>query len=289
MSAFLARGIGRRGLAAPRWQNMPPPSTASVSHAARYLSTAPGLHDKDLQDLLENNKKWVAKMKLQDPTFFDKLGAGQAPNYLYFGCSDSRVPANEILGLEPGTVFVHRNLGNCVGGQDLNALSVLEYAVKHLDVKHIIVTGHYDCGAVRAAASKQDLGLIENWFRMIRDVYRLHQTQLDMVQDDEERHRKLVELNVVEQCLNLYKTGVVQRKRLETYQDPSVPHAYPRIHGMVFDPKDGVLKKMPINFGRAVEKLKHVYDLYELDAKDKTGHYMLKKPTPAKGDDASEK
>lgn len=254
-------------------------ATRAWSPSLRACSSTTDRLDPDIVGLLEKNKQWTREMKAKDPAFFDKLGAGQAPKYLYFGCSDSRVPANEILGLDPGEVFVHRNLGNCVGGQDLNALSVLEYAVEHLDVKHIIVTGHYDCGAVKAAASKQDLGLMENWFRMIRDVYRLHQSQLDMEPDDEARHRKLVELNVVEQCLNLYKTGVVQRKRLKTYEDERVEYAYPRIHALVFDPNDGILKKLPIDFRRTVAQHSHIYDLYSLEKSKKRddGHFMLKK------------
>ena len=230
--------------------------------SARGLCTLPGDKFQDIQDLLDNNKRWVKKMESNDPDFFNRLGAGQAPKYLYFGCSDSRVPANEILGLEPGNVFVHRNVGNQVNGQDLNALTVLEYAVEHLGVEHIIVTGHYDCGAVRAAQSNQDLGLIENWVRMIRDVHRLHRRTLDAIDDPEMKHRKLVELNVVEQCLNLYKTGVVQRHRKKTHADQSTKYATPRIHGLVFDPKDGVLKKLPISFKETIDKYKHIYDLY---------------------------
>ena len=127
--------------------------------------------DPDLKSMLEANRTWVDARNKADPTFFKRLGAGQQPKYLYFGCSDSRVPANEIMGLEPGEVFVHRNVGNLVPGNDLNSLSVLQYAVEVLDVKHIIVAGHYDCGAVRAAVKTHDAGLIENWLRGIRDVY----------------------------------------------------------------------------------------------------------------------
>ena len=127
--------------------------------------------DPDLKSVLEANRTWVDARNKEDSTFFKRLGAGQQPKYLYFGCSDSRVPANEIMGLEPGEVFVHRNVGNLVPGNDLNSLSVLQYAVEVLDVKHIIVAGHYDCGAVRAAVKTHDAGLIENWLRGIRDVY----------------------------------------------------------------------------------------------------------------------
>eukprot|EP01032_Pedospumella_encystans_P022230 gene22230-25189_t len=134
-----------------------------------------------LKGILAGNLKWVEQMKSDDAEFFDKLAQPQKPRYLYFGCSDSRVPANEILGLNPGEVFVHRNIGNQVPGNDLNVLAVLEYAVEHLKVTDIIVVGHYDCGAVRAANKRQDLGLLENWLRLIRDVYRLHKDYIDLI------------------------------------------------------------------------------------------------------------
>eukprot|EP01036_Dinobryon_divergens_P027832 gene27832-36670_t len=230
-----------------------------------------------LKSILDNNRKWVEEKNQTDPDFFANLIKPQKPKYLYFGCSDSRVPANEILGLGAGEVFIHRNIGNLVPGNDLNALSVLEYAVRHLGVTDIIVTGHYDCGAIRAATSRQDLGLLENWLRQIRDVYRLHKDYLDLISDDEQRHFSLVELNVIEQCLNLYKTGVVQRKRYQTRKElllkasPSTQKAnveddvYPRIYGMVFNPADGYLKKLTVNFERRVGSLDHIYGLYDND------------------------
>eukprot|EP00039_Didymoeca_costata_P021979 m.3333 g.3333 ORF g.3333 m.3333 type:complete len:304 (+) comp2750_c0_seq1:165-1076(+) len=258
-------------------QNIVIPKSPSIhASTARFQSSNPKepirVQQKldehpEIEDLLENNKKWVADRNAEDSEFFERLGSGQAPTYLYFGCSDSRVPANEILGLHPGEVFVHRNIGNLVPVSDLNALSVLEFAVDFLQVKHIIVTGHYDCGAIRAASKTQDLGLIENWLRNIRDVYRLHRNTLDDISDDEDRHRKLVELNVVEQCLNLYKTGVVQRRRLKTHEEGLGKFAYPRIHGLVFDPSVGLMKKLKINFKDEIKDMKHIYDLY--DVKDK--------------------
>ena len=170
-----------------------------------------------VEEILSNNRRWVDLTNKEDPDFFKNLGAKKIlPKYLYFGCSDARVPVNQILGLDPGEVFVHRNIGNLVPVNDLNALSVLEFAVTHLDIKDIIVAGHYDCGAVRAATSKQDMGMLENWLRLIRDVYRLHNDHLDHIDDEEERHFRLVELNVMEQCINLFKTGVIQRKRNQT-------------------------------------------------------------------------
>ena len=179
----------------------------------------------------------------------------------YIGCSDSRVPANQILGLGPGEVFVHRNVGNQVIGSDMNCLSVIEFAVKHLNVKHIIVAGHYDCGAVHASMKKQDLGLLENWIRSIRDVYRIHQQSMSLIEEPEQRHRRMVELNVIEQCLNLYKTGAVQEKRMECIKRGD-KLAYPRVHAMVFDPKVGLLKKLPINFRKVISQFKDIYDMY---------------------------
>lgn len=214
--------------------------------------------DSPIQQILDNNKVWAAEITRNDPTFFKRLAVKQEPKYLYFGCSDSRVPSNHILGLGPGEVFVHRNIGNQIPGNDLNSLSVLEYAVKHLGVTDIIVTGHYDCGAVRAATSKQDLGMLENWLRLIRDVYRLHKDHLDHISDPEERHRRLVELNVVEQCLNLYKTGVVQRRQIETRPSGEM---VPRIHGTVFDQSTGLLRHLKVDFEKRIGNLNHIYSL----------------------------
>ena len=247
---------------------------ASFKATSRTFSvTCVGKHPNDtnkdnpstvgIDTLLERNRKAVAKIKEKDPNFFNELAKGQQPKFLYFGCSDSRIAADTLLGLKPGEVFVHRNLGNCVPGNDLNALSVLEYAVGVLDVEHIIVGGHYDCGAVRAAMSRKEHGLMENWFRGIRDVYRLHLEELDAIEDLEQRHRRFVELNVKEQCLNLFKTNVVQAKRLKTYHDESIPFSYPRIHGVTFDPANGLLKRLPLDFKKIIKELQHVYDLHE--------------------------
>ena len=216
-----------------------------------------------IDTLLERNKRAVAEIKRKDPNFFNELAKGQQPKFLYFGCSDSRIAADTLLGLKPGEVFVHRNLGNCVPGNDLNALSVLEYAVGVLGVEHIIVGGHYDCGAVRAAMSNKCHGLMENWFRGIRDVYRLHLDELDAITDPEDRHRRFVELNVKEQCLNLFKTSVVQAKRLQTYHDDTIRFSYPRIHGVTFDPANGLLNRLPLDFKKAISDLQHVYDLFD--------------------------
>lgn len=230
-----------------------------------------GSKDCTVNVLLKNNRQWIKENVDKDPEFLKKLSAPQKPRYLYIGCSDSRVPANEIIGLGPGEVFVHRNVGNQIPGNDLNVLSVLEYAIGTLDIKDILVVGHYDCGAVRAAERRQDLGTLENWLRLIRDVHRLHKETLSHISNEETRHKALVELNVVEQCLNLYKIGVIQRKRIQSEQaliaqgkDPRKhrDEIVPRIHGMVFNFHDGSLKRIPVDFEHRVGSLDHIYGLY---------------------------
>ena len=220
--------------------------------------------DPALERLFVNNRAWVDRVNKEDSGFFPELAKGQSPDFLYIGCADSRVSITKLVGADLGELFVHRNVANMVVATDLNLLSVLTYAVEHLKVRHILVTGHYDCGGVRAAMKNQDLGpVLGAWIQNIRDVYRLHKDELDAIEDEEQRHRRLVELNVAEQCLNLYKTSVVQNKRLETHADPEIPFTYPRVHGLVFDPGTGVLSKIPIDYQRAVSELHNVYDLFE--------------------------
>jgi carbonic anhydrase len=160
--------------------------------------------------ILDNNKNWVENQLALDPEYFKDLAKGQQPPLLWIGCSDSRVPANEIIGAKPGEVFVHRNIANMVIHSDMNMLSVLDYAVNVLKVKHIIVCGHYGCGGVKAAMGNQSIGLIDNWIRHIKDVYRLHEHYLDTIKDEEERFNKFVEVNAQEQVFDLAKTSIVQ-------------------------------------------------------------------------------
>lgn len=234
------------------------------------------LNDADLSVIMSNNRRWHAQQLEKDPEYFKQLSKPQTPKYP-IGCADSRVPANEIMGLAPGEVFVHRNVANLVVNNDFNVHSVLQYAVNVLKVRHILVTGHYDCGGIKASMARQDHGLLENWIRNIRDVYRLHQDELDAIVDDEQRARRLTEFNVLEQCINLYKTGIIQKRRLETFKDPDIEFTHPRIHGFVFDPRDGILHKLKLDFRGLVEKYSGVYDLYETDAETQA-HYMLKRP-----------
>lgn len=224
--------------------------------------------ESPMKRLISQNREFVSKTIQTEPEFFSALAHGQKPEYLYFGCSDARIAANSLLGLKPGEVFVHRNLGNQCPVNDMNSLSVLEYAVNGLNIKNIIVGGHYNCGAVMAAMTNKHHGhIMENWFRMIRDVYRYHMEEINSIQDPVQQHRKLVELNVVEQCLNLYKTNIVQLKRKETYENPKIGVAYPRIYGIVFDPATGLMEQLPINFKDILGKYRHIYDLYDVDSK----------------------
>ncbi len=213
--------------------------------------------EKSYQKLLDNNKNWVQTKLNQNPEYFKILAQGQTPEYLWIGCSDSRVPANEVTGTNPGEMFVHRNIANLVVHNDLNLLSVLAYAVDVLKVKHVIVCGHYGCGGVQAAMSNKQYGLIDNWLRNIKDVYRTHSTELDAIEDENSRFRRFVELNVMEQVKDLGKTTIVQ-------------NAWARgqnlhIHGWVYDIADGILHDLGVTF-RSAGDLHRVYQFESLPA-----------------------
>ncbi len=203
--------------------------------------------------IFENNKKWVEEKLSEDADFFKNLAKEQNPEYLYIGCSDSRVTTEELMGLKPGEVFVHRNIANLVNTLDLNAISAIQYAVEHLKVKHIIVCGHYDCGGIKAAMSPEDLGLLNPWLRNIRDIYRLHRIELDAIADEKERNNRLVELNVQEQCINVIKLACVQ----ERY----IVDEYPIVHGWVFDISTGKLKDLNLDFKNILKDIQEIYNL----------------------------
>ncbi|QCX53415.1 carbonic anhydrase [Elizabethkingia sp. JS20170427COW] len=207
--------------------------------------------------IFENNKKWVESKVAENPEFFHELSKTQSPDYLYIGCSDSRATAEDFMGLKPGEVFVHRNVGNIVNPIDLNAASSIEYAVNHLKVKHVIVCGHYNCGGVKAAMQAQDLGLLNPWLRNIRDVYRLHQAELDAITDETKRYDRFVELNVQEQCINIIKMACVQ----ERY----ILEEYPIVHGWVFDLRTGKIVDLEIDFEKILKDIQKVYDLTNSD------------------------
>jgi carbonic anhydrase len=192
------------------------------------------------KSLLEGNRLWVQERLEQDPEFFERLSKGQNPQVLWIGCSDSRVPANEITRTQPGDIFVHRNIANMVVHSDMNLLSVLDYAVNILKVKHVIVCGHYGCGGVKAAMENEQFGLVDNWLRFIKDVYRLHQKELETIQNPEARFDRLVELNVVEQVLDLTKTTIIQN----AWRDRNGP----RVHGWVYSLKTGIIKDLNVSF-----------------------------------------
>lgn len=191
------------------------------------------------QKLIEGNRNWVSKVTQEDPNFFKKLSEGQRPPVLWIGCADSRVPANQITGTKPGDIFVHRNIANMVVHSDMNMLSVVDYAVNVLEVKHVIVCGHYGCGGVIAALGNKQYGLIDNWLRNIKDVYRLHKNEMDAMENETQRANRLVELNVIEQVYNLSKTSAIQnawKKRKE-----------PAIHGWVYDIANGLIRDLNVS------------------------------------------
>jgi len=206
----------------------------------------------DIARIFENNETWVQQKLHVEPNYFSDLSKGQTPDILYIGCSDSRVSAEELMGVSPGEVFVLRNIANMVPNTDLSVMSVVNYAVLHLKVKHIVVCGHYYCGGVQAAMQSEDLGILNPWLRNIRDVYRMHREELNAIQDEEQRYKRLVELNVEEQCINVLKTAEVQQAR----RDRDIT-----IHGWVFDVHSGKLIDLQIDFIKVLENIKEIYRL----------------------------
>lgn len=206
----------------------------------------------DIDQIFKNNNNWIKDKLDIDSNYFENLSKGQNPDILYIGCSDSRVTAEELMGAAPGDVFVHRNIANMVPNNDLSAMSVIDYAVLHLSVNHVIVCGHYYCGGVKAAMESQDLGILNPWLRNIRDVYRLHRDELNGISDEEARYKRLVELNVQEQCVNVIKTAEVQR----AYRERGIT-----VHGWVFDIHSGKLIDLKIDFAKILEKVMEIYRL----------------------------
>lgn len=207
------------------------------------------------EQIFENNKKWQQDWLATHPDFFEQMALHQQPDFLYIGCSDSRVTAEKIMGVDPGEVFVHRNIANLVNATDLNAMSVINYAVQHLGVKHIVVCGHYNCGGVKAAMQPRDLGLLNPWLRNIRDVYRLHKAELDAITDEARRYDRLVELNVEEQATNVIKMAEVQKGYRK--------NGYPIVHGWVFDLKTGKLIDLNLDFVKILSDIQAIYNLDE--------------------------
>ena len=210
---------------------------------------------KPYEVLLKENKNWAAKKVSEDPEYFDRLAQLQTPEFLWIGCSDSRVPANEITGTQPGEIFVHRNVANLVINTDVNLLSVLDFAVSHLKVKHVIVCGHYGCGGIKSAIAKTDFKAVLNmWLRNIKDVYRLHREELSEKKDEEALCDRLVELNVQEQIFNLAKTSIIQRAWKNEQR--------PDLHGWVYGLKDGIIKPVyEMTAGTPIDELYQYDDL----------------------------
>lgn len=202
--------------------------------------------------IFENNAKWIEEKLALDSDYFENLSKGQSPEILYIGCSDSRVTAEDLMGVQPGEVFVHRNIANMVISIDMNVMSVINYAVRHLKVKRIVVCGHYYCGGVKAAMQPTDLGILNPWLRNIRDVYRLHKTELNSIADESTRYNRLIELNVQEQCINLIKTAAVQ----EAYKERGLT-----VHGWVFDVHTGRLIDLKIDFPKILGEIMEIYRL----------------------------
>ncbi len=206
----------------------------------------------DINQIFKNNDSWVKDKINVDSNYFENLSKGQSPEILYIGCSDSRVTAEELMGLGPGEVFVHRNIANTVPNLDMSAASVINYAVGVLKVNHVVVCGHYYCGGVKAAMQQSDLGILNPWLRNIRDVYRLHKDELNAIKDENDRYNRLIELNVQEQCVNVIKQAVVQT----AYKERGI-----KVHGWVFDIKTGKLIDLKIDLD---EILKGIMEIYQL-------------------------
>lgn len=208
--------------------------------------------EEKYNQIFEANRKWIEKNKVANPQLFKLLAADQHPDFLYIGCSDSRVHPDQVMGLKPGEVFIHRNIANMVVSTDLNVLSVINYAVQYLKVKYIIVCGHYGCGGIHAAMKNNDYGILNPWLRNICDVYYMHKDELDAITDLEKRHHRFVELNTYEQCRNIIKIGDVQKSYAKK--------GYPKVAGWVFDIKDAQLHDLNFDMDKELYKIKHIYD-----------------------------
>lgn len=209
--------------------------------------------------IFKNNEKWVQDKLKVNPHYFENLSKGQHPEFLYIGCSDSRVTAEDLMGVNPGEVFIHRNIANQVIPTDNNINAVIQYAVEHLKVKHIIICGHYECGGVKAALHPSDMGQLNSWLQTLRDVRRLHKVELDSIKDEHELFDRMVELNVKEQCMNVIKIDHVQRSWYKT--------GYPQIHGWIFDVRTGKLKDSGLDLEKEFMEIREIYDLKPLEGK----------------------
>ena len=204
----------------------------------------------ETDQIFKNNKEWASGQLELDANYFGNLAKGQSPDFLYIGCSDSRISAETLMGVKPGEVFVHRNIANLVPNTDLSVMSIINYAVVHLKVNHIVVCGHYNCGGVQAAMQASDLGILNPWLRNIRDVYRMYKSELEEIEDEEHKFKRLVHLNVQEQCVNVLKTAVVQK---------AIAERDLKVHGWVFDIHTGKLIDLQIDFKEILKDIKEIY------------------------------
>lgn len=204
----------------------------------------------NIKKVFDNNKEWIAKQLQASETYFENLSKGQSPEILYIGCSDSRVTAEELMGLQPGEVFVHRNIANMVPNTDLSVMSVINYAVSVLKVNHVVVCGHTNCGGIKAAMQQADLGILNPWLRNIRDVYRIHHEELDTINDENQRYNRLTQLNVQEQCINVIKTAEVQK---------AIAERGLTVHGWIFDIATGKLIDLNIDFAAITKNISEIY------------------------------
>jgi len=207
----------------------------------------------DIKNVFQNNQKWIAEKLSVNENYFTNLSKGQSPECLYIGCSDSRVTAEDLMGVQPGEVFIHRNIANLVISTDNNLNAVVQYAVEHLKVKHIIVCGHYECGGVKAAMNPSDMGQLNSWLQTLRDVYRLHQEELDAITDIQKKFDRLVMLNVREQCINIIKIDHVQKA---WYKNPDF-----QVHGWIFDVRTGRLIDLKLDMLEEFKAIRNIYDL----------------------------
>jgi carbonic anhydrase len=212
---------------------------------------------RNIQKIFQNNQRWITEKLSTDPKYFQKLTSGQNPDFLYIGCSDSRVTAEDLMGLKPGDVFVHRNIANLVVSTDNNLNAVVQYAVEYLKVRHIIVCGHYECAGVKAALHPSDMGQLNSWLQTLRDVLRLHYTELNGISNEQRRFDRLVELNVIEQCINIFKIDHVQRSWYKA--------KFPTVHGWIFDIRTGTLKDLKLKMHEVLDNIRSIYDLKPLE------------------------
>lgn len=211
----------------------------------------------NFETIFKNNEKWIQEKLSLNPDYFTNLAKGQTPEYLYIGCSDSRVTAEDLMGVNPGEVFIHRNIANQVIPTDNNINAVVQYAVEHLKVKHIIICGHYECGGVKAALHTSDMGQLNSWLQTLRDVRRLHRKELEKIIDEQQRFDRLVELNVLEQCMNIIKIDHVQKSWYKT--------GFPQIHGWVFNVRNGQLIDLGLDMEKEFMPIREIYDLKPLE------------------------